>query len=241
MNENRARCNELERAAQILSLTCGVIGVIGSFAAVIANFVGIIVVEQHDPISETISMLAIGKYAWIQDLGLDFYAAGLVACAVGLYAWNLSKVRWKLGALSLVSLGVIVILIAEHNQYVGQPENNGQAIHRQLVYAFGALFALSTLLFAFGLRCVGKNWYRFSIGMTVVWVLLAPLFFYIPTAWDGVYERFLGLLVFSWTVALSWLLVQRGLGQYREVYAHTTSPEEDYSSQMAHSFSDTRT
>lgn len=219
MNENSKRCQELERAAQILSLTCGVIGLIGSFAAVIANLVGIIVVEQHNPISETISKLAIGEYAWIQDLGLDFYAAGVVACAVGLYAWNLSKIHWKVGTLCLVSLGVIVILIAEHNQYAGQPENNGQAIHMQLVYAFGILFALSTLLLAFGLRRVGQNWYRFSIGMAIMWVLLAPIFFYIPTTWDGAYERLLGLLVFSWTVAMSWLLVQRGLGNHREVYA----------------------
>jgi hypothetical protein len=217
VNYHTNRCQELERAAQILALTCGVIGLIGSFAAVIANFVGIIVVEEHNPISETISKLAIGEYAWIQDVGLDFYAAGVVACAVGLYAWNLSKIRWKLGALCLVSLGVIVILIAEHNQYAGQPENNGQAIHRQLVYAFGILFALSTLLFAFGLRRVGQNWYRFSMGMTIGWVLLAPVFYYVPTAWDGAYERFLGLLVFSWTVGISWLLIQRGVGNHQAI------------------------
>lgn len=217
MSSDLSSCHELERAARILSLTCGVIGLIGSFAAVLANLIGIWVVEQHDPISETISKLAIGEYAWIQDLGLDFYAAGVVACAVGLYAWNLSKVRWKLGALCFVALGVIVILIAEHNQYAGQPENNGQAIHIYLVYAFGILFALSTILFSFGLRRVSERWYRFSLGMGIAWLVLAPIFFYVPTAWDGAYERFLGLLVFGWTVAISWLLTARGRGRYREV------------------------
>lgn len=120
-------------------------------AAIAGNIIGIIVLEKHDPISETISALAIEKYAWIQDIGLDFFATGLIACAVGLYAWNLNGAKWKIGNFLLLLLGVDIVLIAEHNQYAGRP-GVGAAIHIYCVYALALLFTLITLLLAFGLQ-----------------------------------------------------------------------------------------
>jgi hypothetical protein len=187
---------------------CGILGMLGCLGAIAANIAGIIVVERHDPIRETISKLAIGKYAWIQDLGLDLLAVALVALAVGLYAWNLGQWRWKMGAALLVLLGVDVILIAEHNQYAGR-EGVGASIHIYCVYALGLLFALSTLLLAFGLRKIGRRWFRFSLGTSMIWTILGPIFFFVPTSWDGAYERFVALIMLTWVVAISWLLVRQ--------------------------------
>lgn len=43
-------------------------------------------------------------------------------------------------------------------------------------------------------------------------MILAAVFFLIPTGWDGAYERLISLITIAW-VALSWLLFQKGLGK----------------------------
>ena len=203
---------EKDKSSSKLSLVCGIIGIFGCLSVIIANIIGIIVVEKHNPISETISALAITKYAWIQDLGLNLYAAAMIACAIGLYTWNLEGLRWKIAAVLLGLLGIDVILIAEHNQYAGRP-GVGASIHIQCVYALAVLFALITLLLSFGLRRVGRNWYRYSMGTAIVWTVLAPIFFFVPTNIDGAYERFISLITISWVGAISWLLIKKGRGQ----------------------------
>ena len=195
-----------------LSLVCGSLGLFGCIAAVVANFIGIIVVEKHNPISETISALAITKYAWIQDLGLDLFALGLIACAVGLFNWNLNGSKWKIGTFLLFLLGIDIVLIAEHNQYAGR-EGIGASIHIQCVYALGVLFALLTWLLASGFKKVGRNWYRFSLAITVFWIVLAPIFFVVPTNIDGLYERFVALIMVTWVAVISWLLIEKGQGK----------------------------
>lgn len=196
-----------QRLIRLLRI-CGLIGLLGCFGVIAANIVGILLVEQHNPISETISKLAIGKYAWIQDFGLDLFAAAIMATAVGLYALRLEQARWKIGTALLVLLSIDVVLIAEHNQYAGR-EGVGTAIHIQCVYALGLLFALSTLLLAFGLRNVSRTWYRFSLGISIAWTMLGPIFFWVPNSWDGAFERFVALIMVTWFAAVSWLLLQR--------------------------------
>ena len=73
-------------------------------------------------------------------------------------------------------LGIDVILIAEHNQYAGR-EGVGASIHIQCVYVLAVLFAAITLLLSFGLRLVGRNWYRYSLDTAIVWTVLASIFF----------------------------------------------------------------
>ena len=131
---------------------------------------------------------------------------------VGLFVWNLGGLRWKTAAVLLGLLGVDVILIAEHNQYAGRP-GVGAAIHIYCVYALAILFAATSLLLSFGLRKVGRNWYRYSMGTAIIWTILAPIFFFVPTSIDGAYERFISLITISWVAAISWLLIKRGRGQ----------------------------
>ena len=44
---------------------------------IITDVIGIMLVDDHNPISDTISALAIEKYAWVQDIGLELYAVAL--------------------------------------------------------------------------------------------------------------------------------------------------------------------
>ena len=192
-----------------LLLGCGIVAWFGWVSVLVADVLGILLVERHDPISETISSLAVGRYAWIQDLGLDLFALGAAACAVGLFAWRRGGTAWRAGLALLLLLAADLILIAEYNQYAGQGNRDG-TIHMAAVYALYGLFALTTLLLSSGLRQAGRAWRRFDVMIFVAWTLLAPLLFVVPTAWDGAYERFLGLILLSWFAAASALLVRRG-------------------------------
>lgn len=201
-----------QRERSKLSWLCGLVGLVGCVAAIVTDIIGSIVVHKHNPISDTISSLAIEKAAWIQDTGLDLFAAGLIACAIALYAWRLGKLKWKAGTAMLVLLGVDILLIAEHNKYAGRPDVTGAAIHIYCVYALGILFTLAPLLLAFGLCKVSRKWYQLSLGTAIAWGILSPIFFFIPTNWDGAYERFLALIMIGWVAAISLLLFQRGAG-----------------------------
>ncbi|KAI9132269.1 hypothetical protein ON05_001970 [Acaryochloris sp. CCMEE 5410] len=124
----------------------------------------------------------------------------------------MGKAKWKVGTAMLMLLGIDVLLISEHNKYAGRADISGAAIHIYCVYALGILFTLIPILLAFGLRNVHPRWFTFSLGIGIAWAILSPIFFFVPTAWDGAYERFLALLMISWVIAISWLLFWRGNG-----------------------------
>lgn len=145
----------------------------------------------------------------VQDVGIDAFAIGVLACAVGLGAWRRGGTAWKAGLGSLGLLGVNLVLLAEYNGYGGEL-GEGAPIHRALVYALYGLFALATLLLAPGLGRAGRRLRRFGFAVAGVWIVFAPLLFLVPTTWDGAYERLVGLVMLAWFAAVSGLLVRRG-------------------------------
>ena len=191
-------------------LLCGGLSVLSCLVVFAANLMGMVLVDEHNPISETISALAVGEFAWVIDAALILYAAGLAALAAGLYAWNLGKIRWKVGTLAVGLVAIAIIVIAVFNEYAGAA-NAGANIHRKSVYALGLLFPLATLLLAVGLGKVDPIWYRYSLSTCLVWIIFAPLFFYIPTNFDGAYERFIASIMVAWFFIVSFQLLKRGL------------------------------
>ena len=149
-----------------LYLICGWLGVLGCISVVVTDIIGIIVVDNHNPISETISSLAITDYAWIQDSGLDLFALAFAACATGLFLMNLGDWKWKTGSSMLLLLAVDILLIAEHNQYAGR-EGVGASIHIYCVYVLGVLFTLAPFLISFGLSELKGSWSRYSLGTAI--------------------------------------------------------------------------
>lgn len=189
---------------------CGAIGMAGCLAVLAADVIGIIVVEKHDPISETISRLAIGKDAWIQDLGLDLYALGLAAIAAGLFRWNRGGWRWHTAAGLFVLMAIDIVLIAEHNQYApsGTPKDN---IHMTCVITLYFLFAACSGLLAFELRALRKSFFWATATVFCVWIAGSPLFLYVvPDAYQGLTERIVGVAMATWVGLVAWILWQRG-------------------------------
>lgn len=133
----------------IIYKVCAAIGIIGCIAVIAGDIIGIAVHEKHNPISDTISMLAIGKYGWIQDWGLDIQALGYFALGIGLYTWKRKGAKWLISLVILVLISIDLILIAEHNQYAGRP---GYTIHRTLVYILAGLFLILNILISSDLK-----------------------------------------------------------------------------------------
>ncbi|MGB3299353.1 MAG: DUF998 domain-containing protein [Phormidesmis sp.] len=199
-----------------LLLICGVVGIFGCASVLLTNAIGTVVVDGYNPISQTISDLAIAEKAWIQDTGLDLFAVSFITCAIGLLALNLGGLRWRAGAFTMLLLAVDIALIAEHNKYANR-EGVGTAIHIYCVYALGALFTAAPLLMAAGLRKISHGWYLYSLGTAASWAVLSPLFFFTPTSWDGAYERFISLIMITWVALISWLLIQKAKDQRKQL------------------------
>lgn len=187
--------------------TCGMIGLIGCASVVAADVIAWMLVEGYNPISQTISDLAVGDGSWLIDLGLFLFGAAYGAAAVGLFSWRLAGLSWTLGAAAMVLLGIDVLVIAMVNQYAGTA-NRGGDIHISAVYALGVLFAFACLLVVPGLKKLPASWYRFSLIIGVFWIIASPFFFLVPDGWEGAYERFLGLILVGWLLGMSWLLLK---------------------------------
>jgi hypothetical protein len=65
------------------------------------------------------------------------------------------------------------------------------------IYALGVLMAVIPAVMARGATRVGFGFGRGLIAISVLWCLSAPIFFFMPTEFDGVYERYLGLITFA--------------------------------------------
>lgn len=185
---------------------CGFLALLGCLLVSLGDVAGAIV-AGHNPISETISKLAIGEHAWIQDLGLDAYAVGVAALSFGLFLRIEGDVRWHAGLALLVALSVNIFLIAEHNQYAGRP-GRGAAIHIYLVYILYGLVALIPILLAKEVRYFGQKWRTYSYTFASLWLVLAPFFFLVPDWVNGAYERFLALFLVFGAGALGYKLFQ---------------------------------
>lgn len=145
-------------------------------------------------------MLAIGKYGWIQDWGLDILALGFFALAIGLFIWKNKGKKWITSLIILVLIALDLVLIAEHNQYAGRP---GYTIHRKLVYIFAGLFLFLNILISSGLKDLNPFLKRFSYWIAALWLILTPLLPLIPDKWDGAYERFVCTLIVIWLSVVS--------------------------------------
>ena len=194
-----------DRAALVKA--AGAIGWLGVWGVLAADLLGILLVEAHNPIAETISKLAVGPQAWIQDLGLNLFGIGIALCAAGFTLWRTGGLAWRAGILLLALLGLDVVIIAEYNEYAGELGEDA-TVHRTLVYILYVLFAAASLLLAPGLKDAGRRWQTASLGAAAAWIVLAPVMLIVPTSIDGAYERLVGLVLLAWFGGASILLIR---------------------------------
>lgn len=166
-----------------------------------------LLVGNYSPISETISALAVGDGSWLLDLGLWAFAFGCLALGYGMSRWYFRDRAWMIAAVAVMLLCPVIGTIAFFNEYAGQ-HNAGADIHLIAVYALGFLVAAAAFLMTPALKLFDERWSRQSLIFAIAWVILAPLFFVVPNAWNGGYERFLALMLLGWIVTTSSILVR---------------------------------
>ncbi len=200
--------------ARILKV-CGAIGLFGCVSVVATDIIGAAVVNGYNPIKQTISTLAINERAWIQDVGLNLFAASFAACSVGFGIMDLGGIRWKIGSILLFLLAANILVISEFDTYA-DASSFGSTVHLACVVILGILFILAPWLTAFGLKQVSRSYYLYSLATAGIWGALSFVFFLIPTRWDGAYERFIAMIVIAWVAAVSWLLFTQGSNPQRQ-------------------------
>ncbi|KIN62090.1 putative membrane protein [Sulfitobacter noctilucicola] len=187
------------------------LAILGAVGLIGGNIAGSIIVPGHDFMADTVSDLAAGRYEIIQDISLYGFAVSLFALALAAAYIHDGSGRWSILVFSLALLAALVIIIGARNEY-GDNDSDGVVIHIYLVYALGALFAV-----AFGISALEGNrvapWFgTLSLFSLIIWAVGAPVFFIMPTAYDGVWERGLGVITIIWTIAFA-----LGLRRYSRV------------------------
>jgi hypothetical membrane protein len=185
----------------------GAVAAAGAAILILTDLVGSALAPGYDPIADSISDLAAGRLSWIQDFGLVAFAIGLAALAAGLARTGEGRL-WTTGVVLLALLAADVAVIAIHDEY-GDGEPGGLVLHLELVYLLGGLFAAATLCLAPGLWRERRAWGAFDAAIAGLWIVLAPIFFFVPTPYDGAYERGIALLVLAWTFGMAWRLGRR--------------------------------
>lgn len=180
----------------------GCIALAGSI--LIADFV----VPNHDWIADTISDLGAGRYEFIVDIGLYTFSAALIGLAVLAAHVHLGTWDWSVGIIALVIFGLLVFLIGARNEY-GDNDSDGWVIHIYLVYGLGITMTVACFALARGAARASPRYRMILIATGIVWVASAPVFFFLPTDIDGLYERYLGAVSFVLVTALAHLFYQR--------------------------------
>ncbi|MGF1451131.1 MAG: DUF998 domain-containing protein [Opitutales bacterium] len=199
-----------EATVRRLLRACGWLGVSGAVAVLLGDVIGAAVKPSHNPLSDTISALAIGRYSWIQDVGLNLLALGMAACGLGQLLWKPRRRRWWVGFGLWIAMALLIFGISEHDEYLpsGDPTDNW---HKYLVTALYLFFAATALFNTASLHSLGKRYMWTGYALGLVWLLGGPLFWFAaPDAWDGLVERLVGGTLLAWVGLQSKALLRVG-------------------------------
>ncbi|MBM2577306.1 DUF998 domain-containing protein [Jannaschia sp. Os4] len=209
-NDGRAWTDERDGMTRWLAYA----GIAGMVALSVTMLIADVVVPNHDWMSDTISDLAAGRHELLLDTGMYLLAFGTVALAVAAGHVHLGGKGWSMGVWLLMALALLIFWIGARDEY-GDGDSEGVTFHLWLVGGLYAAMAVAPWAMSAGAGRV-EPWLRTALrATTVAWVPLAPLFFVVPDAWDGAYERFLGLILFAFLglLATAFLIrVRRGHG-----------------------------
>lgn len=195
-----------------LLFALSLIAVLGCLALAGSILIADFVVPDHDWIADTISDLGAGRYEFIVDIGLYTFSAGLIGLAVSAAHVHLGAWDWSIGIVALITFGLLVFLIGARNEY-GDNDDEGWVIHSYLVYGVGLAMPVVCFAMARGAARASRCYRRILIATGSVWVICAPVFFFLPTDIDGIYERFLGGVACVMVLTFAHLFYQRSKQQ----------------------------
>ncbi|ABD53510.1 DUF998 domain-containing protein [Jannaschia sp. CCS1] len=201
--------HDLDAERPYFLIVLGAFGIIGCIIGILGVIVAQAMVPGHDWIADTISDLGAGENEIIMDVALYAFAAGIFAVALCAAHTHLGGVGWSGGVVILALLAAAVVVIGARNEY-GDGDNEGVVVHIYVVYALGVGFFAAPLLLANGFGRDPMMSRRWLIGLAILWAAASPVFFFLPTSVDGLYERGLGLIACAIISLLGWMFVVRG-------------------------------
>ena len=78
------------------------------------------------------------------------------------------------------------------------------------------LALLGLVILAKGAKRVGVAYSRILVGISILWIVSAPIFLFLPTKIDGIYERYLALIAFALILTLARLFIGYARGHVLE-------------------------
>lgn len=207
MDDTMGDVDHAERPYLLLLLAW--IGFLGCASLIVGTFVAQMFVPDYNWIEDTISDLAAGEWEIIMDVALYGFAAGLFAVSLASAHAHLGGFGWTAGVLSLAILATLVVIVAARNEY-GDRDSDGVVIHIYLVYGLGVLFLLAPLAMAKGFGKDHGKARTLLIGLAIVWAVAAPVFLFVPTNIDGIFERALGLIACAIVGTMAYVFYKRG-------------------------------
>lgn len=195
------------KQSNILVFGLGWYAIVGCILFVGSIFIADFIVPNHDPLADTISDLAAGRYEFIVDMGLYAFSASLISIALLAAHVHLGGKRWSVGVIGFALFGLIVFLIGARNEY-GDSDDEGIVIHIYLVYAIGLLMTVLPLLMMEGAGRVRAYYPKVFGAVTVLWTVCAPVFFFLPDGIDGIYERYLGAISLFYVCLMAHLFLR---------------------------------
>jgi hypothetical membrane protein len=188
----------------------GIAGMSGAASVVLTDVIGILARPGYNPISQSVSELAVGPTGWIQDLGMFLGAVGALACAAGLYlvldeGWYL-----KMGEFLLFVAGLGLLLAAVFKTDLVPPKTVGGIIHDIASLVSGIAFVPVCFLISPALRR-RRALFAYTIAAGLLGAGLEIGTGRFPEHWVlfGLHERlFLGNAV-AWVWVVSWMVLLR--------------------------------
>ncbi len=193
-----------------LLIFCGLAGLIAMAAPLLTMIVASFIAE-HDFVADTLSDLARGRHKWIMDIGFYINAGGLLALAVAAAHVHLGRIGWSIGVFCLALTALVVVLLGLWDKFDADATDPANwSIHTRLSILLGPLYLAGPLLMARGASAISRAYRRLFVAASLIWVVLAVLYWLAPNAWDGIVEKAALAATLLWTLSLSWLFYVRG-------------------------------
>ena len=208
-----------------LSIIClgGLAGFTGPVIFIILTRLTASLQPSYDPIRETISALAIGRYGWLETTVFFLFSALLLLFTIRLYLATYRGLYSKIGAVSflLISLGFVLIGIFPTNE-LGTPETTSSLMHNTSAGGSSVLFAIACFSFALEFR-TNPSWRKFffyTLLTSIVAIILNFIRILAPSDWywAGLHERILVANAFIWVAVISIRLLHSCICQWRSPY-----------------------
>lgn len=193
----------------LLIIGLGWFAIAGCVVFICSILIADAVVPDHDWMADTISDLGAGRYEFIVDIGIYMFSASLVSLALLCSHVHLGNWTWSFGMIGFALASLIIFLIGARNEY-GDGDTEGVVIHIYLVYVLGCLFGVVPLLMAQGAGRSNRYFGSVLLGLSALWIVSAPFFFVLPDHFDGIYERYLGLIAIAIVITFAYLFIARG-------------------------------